>query len=435
MKTSWMTGALLGGAVLVSTGVQAADWPQWRGPERTGISTETGLNTDWTAKPPKLLWTQPGMGSGYASVTVAGGKIYTVGYAGGMLVANAKGKKRLEGAVETLFCLDEKDGKQLWSLPIGKAASVGYEGSRCSPSVDGGHVYAISAGGDLVCATTAGKQVWSKSFTQDFGGRTPGWGYAESPLIDGDMIIVTPGGRSSSIVALKKTDGSVIWKSDAPVGGAAGYSSAVVSNGAGVKQYVQLMGKGAGVVGVDAATGKALWNYDRIANGTANIPTCIIKGDYVLASTGYNDGGTALLKLVPAGSGGVKVEEVWYKESRDLQNHHGGMILLGDYVYLGNKHNNGFPTCIELLTGAVKWGKDERGPGSGSAALTLYSGHVIFRYQDHTVALFEATPDGKKAKGTFKIPDGQKESWAHPVVANGRLYLRNQDKLLCYDLK
>jgi outer membrane protein assembly factor BamB len=409
----------------------AADWPQWRGPDRTGVSSETGLLKSWPAGGPKLLWTATGCGAGYGSVAVADGKIFTTGYL---------------GEEEHVVCLSADGGKVLWTAAIGAASaprkkgekrggeSIGYPGSRSTPTVDGGRVYAVSSLGDMVCCDTAGKKLWGKSFPKEFGGSSmSGWGFAESPLIDGDKVIVTPGGADAALVALDKKTGAVIWKAAIPGGRGAGYASAVVSEAGGVRQYVQVLDKKRGVVGVDAAGGKLLWSYNRICNGTANIPTPIIKGDHVLASTGYNDGGTALLKLSKSGDG-FRAEEIWYKNNAELQNHHGGMVLIGDHVYLGHGHNNGFPTCVELLTGNIVWGK-ERGPGANSAALTAADGMLYFRYQDHTMALIEATPTGKRIAGTFKIPNGQRESWAHPVVSGGKLYLRNQDQLLCYDVK
>jgi outer membrane protein assembly factor BamB len=254
--------------------------------------------------------------------------------------------------------------------------------------------------------------------------------------VDGDRLICTPGANDGIIAALNKKTGEVIWKAGVPaeIGSrgrdGAGYSSVVISNGAGVKQYLQLVGRG--VISVRAEDGKTLWTYNRVANGTANIPTPVVKGDYVFCSSGYGTG-AALLKLVPA-EDGVTAEEVYFLDAKTMQNHHGGMILLGDYIYCGHGHNNGFPLCIEMLTGEVAWSPG-RGAGSGSAAVAYADGHFYFRYQDGVMALIEATPKEYVLKGTFKIGINHGPSWPHPVICEGRLYLRDQDELVCYDLR
>ncbi len=186
------------------------------------------------------------------------------------------------------------------------------------------------------------------------------------------------------------------------------------------------------LAGVSAADGKLLWTYNRVANGTANIPTPIVKGDYVFCSSGYGTG-AGLLKLVKDGSG-VKALEQYFLEASELQNHHGGMVLVGDYVYCGHGHNQGFPICVEMLSGKITW-EPGRGPGKESAAITCADGHLYFRYQDGVMALIEATPDKYVLKGSFQLPSLNGPSWPHPVVAGGRLYLRDQDTLLCYDVK
>lgn len=262
-----------------------------------------------------------------------------------------------------------------------------------------------------------------------------GWGYAESPLIDGDKLICTPGGNQAMMVALDKRTGEPIWRTEVPDLGSrgkdgAGYSSPVVSNGAGVRQYVQLVGRG--LIGVSADDGRLLWAYNRIANDTANIPTPISTGDYVFTSTGYQTG-AALLRL-RRGQSGVTADEVYFLDHTKLQNHHGGMIQIGECLYCGHGHNAGFPLCIHLPTGRDVW-RPGRGPGSKSAAVSYADGHLYFRYEDATMALVEATPDEYRLKGTFQIASHNAESWPHPVISGGRLYLRDQDELHCYDLR
>ncbi len=395
-----------------------AEWPQWRGPHRDAVSAEKGLLPSWPEKGPALAWETKGLGSGYSSVSIHSGHIVTLGKRGPALY---------------LVSLSIKDGKEEWATKLLDKAD---KQPNCTPTIAGNMVYALGTAGDLFCVgLEKGDIVWHKSLPKDFGGKMmSGWGYSESPLIDGDRLICSPGAKDAAIAALDKKTGELIWKSEIPDigsrgGDGAGYSSIVVSKGAGVKQYVQLMGRG--VISVDAKDGKFLWGYNRVANGTANIPTPIIHDDYVFCSSGYGTG-SALLKLVKDGSG-VKAEEQYFLEAKTMQNHHGGMIMVGDYIYCGNQHNQGFPMCLEWKTGKVKWSQG-RGPGQGSAAIVYADGQLYFRYQNGTMALIAASPDGYKENGVFEPPHGGDPSWAHPVVAGGRLYLREQDSLYCYNI-
>ena len=407
-----------------STRLALGSWPQWRGPGRNGLSVEKGLNTDWNAKPPKLLWTSEGTGRGYASVSVSDGEIYTIG-------------KFPEG--EALVALKTAGGKQSWKCPLTEKSpgNGGYEGPRCTPTVDGNRLYAISSDGKITCVSRETHQkVWSRDFVSDWRGRMhSGWGYSESPLIDGNWVVCTPGGSGAMMVALDKMTGKEVWKSAVPSygdegGDGAAYSSIVISNAAGVKQYVQLTGRG--VIGVRASNGEFLWGYSRVANGTANIPTPIVRDNYVFCSSGYGSG-AALLQLARDGNG-VSAKEVYFLTGNVFQNHHGGMLLVGDHVYAGHGHNNGFPACLELKSGKIVWGGNQRGEGKGSAAVVFVDGHIIFRYQDGKLALVEATPAAYRLKGTLTPAYQERESWSHPVVAGGKLYLREQNKLMCYDL-
>jgi outer membrane protein assembly factor BamB len=410
-------------ATLSAADVKPGEWPQWRGPNRDAKSTETGLLKQWPKDGPALLWTSKGLGRGMSSIAIAGGKIFTMGDRG--KDPNDKAKDQY------LIALNLADGKELWVAKIG--AGWGDRGPRCTPTVDGNLVYAISPHGDLVCCQTAdGKEVWRKNLKTDFkGNMMSGWGYSESPLIDGDLLVCTPGGKEATLAALNKKTGETVWKSQVPEGDGAGYASIVIAEVGGVKQYITTLGRG--IVGVAAKDGKFLWRYNKIANGTANIPTAIVKGDQVFCSTGYGTG-AALLKIVPQTNGGFKADEVYFLKGNEFQNHHGGMILIGDYVYAGNQHNQGFPICVEFATGKITWKKD-RGPGSGSAAVVYADGNLYFRYESGLMALIEATPQGYSEKGTFKIPDVSGPSWPHPVVAGGKLYLREGNALLCYNLK
>ncbi len=397
-----------------------SDWHQWRGPNRDGVSAEKGLSHDWESKKPELLWRTKGLGGGMSSVSIWDGKIFTMG--------------ERDGTV--MHCRKVDGGDEIWSVKV-----PGGGGPNGTPTGDpeSGLVFGISKDGELSAVKVEdGSIAWTKSFKDDFGGgMMSGWGYSESPLVDGDRLICTPGAGDGLLAALDKRTGEVIWKTD--VGGVelgekgkdgAGYGSVVISNGGGVKQYVQLVGRGLG--GVAADDGRLLWSYNKIANGTANVPTPVVSGDHVFGSTGYGDGGSALLKLAKDGEGISATEEYYYPANK-LQNHHGGMVLVGDHLFMGHGHNNGFPQCVELKSGEIKWEK-ERGPGKESAAIDYADGHLFFRYQDHTMALIEADPAGYKLKGSFKIDSRNGQSWPHPVVQDGKLYLRDQDELLCYDV-
>ncbi len=399
--------------------VSSGDWPQWRGPRRDGISDEQGLLKTWSTGGPPIAWQTSGLGGGFSSLAIAGDKIFTLGKF---------------GSETKLVALPRDGGEPLWATVIGQG-----DNPNGTPSIDDNHVYSITHGGDLSCVMAdTGELVWSKNFERDFGGRMmSSWGFSESPLVDGDRLIVTPGGNDAMMVALDKATGELIWKASMPAerGSAgldgAGYSSIVISKAAKTKQYVQLVGKG--VIGVDAETGKFLWGYNRVANTTANVPSPIVVDDFVLCSSGYDDGGTALLKIVGS-RGGIACQEVWYKNNRKLQNHHGGMIYHNGFVYMGHGHNNGFPICFDLKTGNDRW-RPGRGAGTGSAAVTMADGHLYFRYEDGTMALIEAEPGKYALTGKFRIAINNGQSWSHPVVNQGRLYLRDQDELIVYDVQ
>ncbi|HNY80347.1 MAG: PQQ-like beta-propeller repeat protein [Sedimentisphaerales bacterium] len=423
-KRSFIVGvcflALVSGAV-----GWADDWPQWRGSNRDGVCRETGLLQQWPEGGPALLWELSGMGAGYSTVAILGGRLYSMG------------DRQVDGEkAQYVYANDLATRNQLWATKIGPAHQ---DGPRCTPTLDGGFVYAIGTEGDVVCLRLDdGKLVWSKNLLDDLGGAAnPRWKFSESPLIDGDRLLCTPGGHSAAIAALDKATGALIWKtsmSDIGPNGRdeAGYSSIMISHGAGVKQYVQLTNEG--LIGVAADSGKFLWGYNRIANRVANIPTPVIDGDYVFASTAYQTG-SALLKLVSDG-GGVKAEEVYWLDKDTFQNHHGGFVKVGDYIYGGHNHNKGEPTCLEMKTGKVMWHADQLGRGSGCV---LYAdGCLYFLYENGTAVLIEATPEKYNLKGSFKLPQrptATGTAWPYPVISDGRLYLRHADVLFCYDVK
>jgi outer membrane protein assembly factor BamB len=398
-------------------------WPQWRGPQRDGISPDKGLLDAWpTGGPPKLL-TVSGIGAGFSSVSIAQGRIFTMGD-----LANG----------QHVFAIDEAKGQRLWATPVGGRHQDEYSGPRGTPTISGDLVYALGTDGDLVCLEAAtGRVRWRRSLPSDFGGRMmSGWMYSESPLVDGDRVIVTPGGGQAGMVALDRLTGKEIWRAAIPRLGSAGsdgagYSSIVVSNGGGVKQYVQLMGRG--VIGVRASDGAFLWGYNRVANNIANITTPIVRGSQVFASSSYGTG-SVLLTLTAAPGSRVEAKENYFLDGGTLQNHHGGFVLLNGFLYGGHGQSNGLPVCLELDTGRMMWTRT-RGAGSGSAAVTAADGLLYFRYQNGTMALIEANPKQYTLKSSFDIPNVRNPSWSHPVVTGGRLYLREQDDLHIYNVR
>jgi outer membrane protein assembly factor BamB len=398
-------------------------WPQWRGPDRTGVSRETGLLTSWPDGGPRQVWAASGLGQGFSSVAVAAGRILTMG-------------DRRDG--QYVIALDEATGRELWSRRVGGVHRDQYAGPRGTPTIDGDRTYVLDTDGDLVSLETAtGREVWRRSLPDEYGARTPGWMFAESPLVDGDRVLIAPGTSRAAVVALDKMTGREIWRTAAPALGRQGvdgpeYSSIVISNGAGVKQYIRLLGRG--VIGVRASDGELLWSYDRVVNGTANIPTPVVSGNLVFVSTGYG-AGAALLELMPDVESGVSAVERYFLQGRTFQNHHGGMVFVNGYLYAGTGHNNGLPICLELVSGRVTWGGDFRNAGTGSAAVTAADGHIYYRYQNGRMLLVEANPREYREKGSFEIPNVRQPSWSHPVVAGSRLYLREQDALYVYDLR
>lgn len=393
------------------------DWPGWRGPARDDISKETGLLKTWPKGGPELVWKADGLGAGYSTPSIAKGVIYLLGTE--------------QKNTECLIALDVKTGKKLWSTPFGKHTG-GYPGPRSTPTVDGDTLYVISSDGVLISASTKGGGInWKKEFKKEFGGRHGSWAFAESPLIDGDVLICTPGGETAAIVALNKKNGDVIWKSNLSElkGGkrgysVAGYSSPIVATVHGVKQYVQFLS--GGVVGVDAKSGQLLWHYDAPANGTANISTPLQFGNAIFAASGYGKGG-GLAKIVESG-GKFEAEEAYFL--KDMQNHHGGMLILDGHLY--GVADSGNVVCLNLTDGTYAW----KGKSVGKGSLTYADGKLYVRSERGPVALVEANPTAFKEISRFEQPERSNQAaWPHPVVAGGKLYLRDQDLLFCYDIQ
>ena len=418
---------LLVAGLLFACTATAADWPQWRGPDRTAISSETGLLKAWPKDGPPRTWTVSGLGDGHGAPTIADGKIFGMGTRGGK---------------DGIWALKESDGSELWFTPFDDPRKTNQNnGPSGSTTFADGKLYTVSSNGKLACFSAAnGKKVWGVDYVADFGGRVPSWGFTDSPLIDGEKLICVPTSAKAAVAALNKDSGKVIWKTEIAggPGNGAGYASPIKATLGEVPMYITLLGKSGGVVAVHADTGKLLWQYARIANGTADIPTVIVKDDLVWCSSGYGDGGSALLKMTAEGKDRVSVKELKYYD-QSLQNHHGGMVLVGDYVYFGANHGQGYPACVEFKTGEKKYKMSKPiGGGGGSAAVAFADGMLYYRYQNGQVVLLNATPDEDEVKvaGSFKVPDQSRAAqWAHPVIANGMLYIRDQEKLHCYNVK
>lgn len=420
-----LTFAGIGLAAVASLALAAgAEWPTFRGPERTGVSTETGLLEEWPEDGPTLLWESKGAGRGYSSICIAGGKLYTLG--DGVSTAEEGDED------EYLCCFDADGGKPIWKTKVGKPWNEGnpeWQSSRSTPTCGDGLVAVISPQGVLVvCDAATGEEKWRKDLKKEFDGKkADGWGYSESPTFDGELLICTPGGEKSTMVAMKKATGEVVWTCAREKDRGAGHASIVTAKVGDTKVYVNSTGSGA--MGVRASDGKLLWTFD-IDRTTAVIPTLLVRDDLVYFVAGYNRG-AALLKQVPDGEE-IKLEVV-YELKPPLANKHGGVVLVGDYVY-GDSDDNGIPQCVELMTGEVKW--KERGAGRGSAVVTAANGYIYVRFQNGMMALAKATPEGYKETGKFRIPESRdRPSWSHPVVLDGKLYIREQDNLYCYDVR
>lgn len=396
-----------------------SDWPQWRGQERRGISKETGLLQAWPSEGPKLLWKVSDLGSGYSSFSVVGERLYTLGNGG--------------SDNEFVDARSVNDGQRVWQTRLGKVGTntpqANYAAARSTPTVDGEYLYALSSDGDLAAIKLPdGKLRWKKNLRADFGGKPGLWAYAESPLIDGDGLVCTPGGAEATLVALNKSTGATLWKCALEQADEAAFSSVIMVNSGGVKQYVQLLSKG--LVGIDAQSGKLLWRYSKpISMYGANIPTPVAADGYIYTAAAGTGGGAIHLvskdgKFIP--------EEAYFSAKNPTAI--GGVIQLGKYLY---GTTGSAMQCLEFATGKPVWEDRALGPAS-----MVYADNRLYLHGENgEVALVEPSPEGYRSKGRFAPPDqpphtrGQMEkSWAYPVVANGRLYIRDHASLWCYNV-
>lgn len=453
MKIKVMLTAVV--LMVVACSSLAADWPQLRGQNRDGKSVDTGLLKEWPNDGPPLAWKITGLGGGYSAPSIADGRIFGMSN---------------RGEDEIVWALSETDGKELWVTRLGPAfaqrPSQGREGPACTPTVDGERLYVEGLGGNVACLQVRdGKIIWQRSLTNDFGGSVPRWSYRESPLVDGDKVICTPGGAEATMAALDKLTGETIWKAKVPdspagdseapgdssggrggrrggfggrrggFGGGSGaaYSSAITIDFDGQRQYVQLTGKA--LIGVAASDGKFLWRYDKPANRMGIIcSTPIYHDGMVFASSAYGAGG-GLVKLSMDADGSVKAEEVY--ATTDMQNHHGGMILVDGCLYGANGGNSGGAlACLDFKTGKVMWDQRESVGRRAKGSVALADGRLYYRMEDGTMVLIEPSPKQYIEHGRFEQPDRSRQpAWPYPVIANGKLYVRDQDVMFCYDVK
>jgi outer membrane protein assembly factor BamB len=421
LNSSWFATvwfATLVGILSVAT-ARSDDWPQWRGPQRNGISKETGLLKEWPKDGPPLLWSSTDLGNGYSSLAVVGDRIFTL--------AN-------EGADnESVQAHDAKAGKRLWQTRLGKVGpnpqQANYAAARSTPTIDGNFLYALGSDGDLASLSLDGKIRWQKNLRSDFAGKSGDWSYAESPLIDGDTLVCTPGGAEATLIALNKNTGAPIWKCALPEADAAAFSSIIIVNTGGTKQYVQLLSKG--LVGIDAKSGKLLWRYSKpISVYGANIPTPLAADDYIyVASAGTGGGAVHLIQK----DGQFSAEEAYFSPKNPTAI--GGVIKVGPNLF---GTTGGAMECLEFTTGKILWEDRAAGPAS-----MVYADNRLYLHAENgEVALVEPSAEAYHQKGRFTPPNqpkhthGQMEkSWAYPVVANGHLYIRDHNVLWCYDVK
>ena len=407
--------------MLVMNGInsKAQDWLQWRGENREGIVKQAGLNLDWTQKKPSLLWTFRQAGAGYSAPVIAGTTLYCQG---------ATDEK------DFAFALDTKTGNLKWEQILGEQSVVDRgNGPRGSVTIDGDKLYLIRGTGQIHCLSAAdGKMIWQKDFIKDFDGKLMSrWGYSESPLIDGNLVICTPGGRQGTMVALDKNTGAIVWQCKEWTDDA-GHSSPIVAEVDGTRQFIQQSAKG--VAGVSAKDGKLLWKVEIDGYRTAVIPTPIYHDRMVYVTAGYNVG-CNLIKLTKVGDS-FKTETVY--ANKNMVNQHGGVVLINGYIY-GFSDDRTW-VCQNLKTGESVW-KERNNEVAKGCILAVNDRLLLLNERDGLLTVVAASSDGWKEFGRMTIPERTNVKtqdnavWTHPVIANGKLYVRDQDLLFCFDLK
>ena len=393
--------SLLSLLVVRARPVQGNDWPQWRGPQRNGISEETGWLTSWPPSGPKQLW-RGKVGVGYSSVSVSNGRLYTMGNV---------------AEVDHVYCLDANTGAELWqhSYPCSSKDPNGYPGTRCTPTVDGDRVYTVSREGHLFCLNTAdGKVIWAKNFSKEFGASTPTWGFSGSPLIEVNLVLVEVGGPGASVVALNKMTGAVVWKNGSE---GVGYSS-LIAYTEGAQRCLAVFSKET-IVGRSLRGGTELWRHPWKTSYGVNAATPIVEGDKLFISSGYNFG-CALLQI------SVRPARVLW-QNKNMRNHVNSCVLWQSHLY---GFDEGELKCLDFKTGEVKW--VQRGYGKG--ALMMADGKLILYSDNGKLGVAEASPAGFKELANSQVIGG-KSTWAAPVLASGKIYCRSLEDLVCLDVK
>ena len=401
-----VTAVAVAWAVARLLDAQVADWWQWRGPNRDGHSAESGLLQEWPAAGPPQMWRTTGAGIGYSSFASADGRLFTLG---------------ARGNVEYVIAFDAASGKRLWETANGQRfRNEQGDGPRGTPTVEAGRVYALGGSGELASLDAAtGQKIWSVSLVQQFGGTTPYWGYSESPLIVGDRLVVNAGGRRASIVAINKQDGKTLWQNH---NDEAGYSSPMLLRTGSLQQVVFFTGQRA--LAVDPRDGRLLWSYNRVANGTANIATPVVRGNRVFLSSDYGTG-AALLDVKAAGNI-ASAEEVYF--TREMRNHHASSVVVGEHIY---GFSSSILTALRFDTGEMAW--RHRSVGKGSL---IYADQRLYLLSEQgIVGLAEATPTEYRERGRFSIQASGPPTWSHPIITNGRLILRDQDIVYAFNVK
>jgi outer membrane protein assembly factor BamB len=393
----------------------AADWPQFRGPNRDGKSAETGLLKKWPQAGPRLIWSVEGLGSGYSSAAIANGLVYTTGK---------------HGADGYIFCFD-LNGKQKWKKPYGPEWTKSYPATRSTPTVNDGRLYIFSGLGVVYCLDArTGTEIWSKDVATEFDGLFPRWGMSECLLVDGLKVIATPGGKKASVVALNKNTGDVLWACKELTEGSA-YCNPVVFEYKGNRMIVTMLCDS--VVGIDPETGKLLWRdcfdgYHTDRSRVVNPNAPVYFDGCVYTTSGYDNGGA----MVQLSTDPTKIVHKWVDRTLDV--HHGGVVFVDGYVYGANfkSMTKGNWACLEWETGKVMFDT----AWQGNKGSTIYADGMLYCYAETTgyVGLAKATPDGFETVSSFKITAGKGKHWAHLSISDGRLYIRHGDVMMVYDI-
>jgi outer membrane protein assembly factor BamB len=415
-------------ALLFMAHAAAGEWPQWRGPNRDGVSSEKGWLTQWPAAGPRMLW-KTTVGNGCSSVAVVGGRLYTMGFAltrgpdGKTIKGDAEGRRV---GTDTVWCIDANTAAPIWKHSY---ASLG-DDTYCTPTVYQGLVYTLGRFGQLYCfEADSGHVVWSKDLVKDFAGIAPYYGYACSPLVIGDRLIVGCGGEKSQILCLDRKTGEPLWKCGK---GPAGFSSAVTYETGG--KPAVLMMTPPNVLAISADDGQELWRFPwkghKQGQGPSAATTPIILGDRVFLSGSGSDHLAVVLQMPMAPGSSPKV--IWQNE--EMANYFQSSVLVNGYVYGTHTVNHEAKTtslrCLSFDTGEVKWIRE----GFGHAPLMAADGKLIIMGDRGELVVAEASPAGFKELARAQVLGGQ--CWACPVLCDGRIYCRsNGGNLICLDVR